>query len=249
MLTDKLKLAWKNAVAALIPNSCALCRLDSKEVVCGVCQQAYFQTGQARCQQCALPLPPASASPRCGDCLSNPPAFDRTVTVCDYAAPQDQLVLALKFGHQLALAPWFASRLRDNILQLSQQEDSELPDLLSAVPLGQGRLAERGFNQAWEITRPLSRHLSVPANAHLLQRSRETAMQSGLPTAARANNVKHAFCLADKEMESVKGLHLGIVDDVMTTGITMHEIATMLKRHGAAKVTAYVFARTLPHLH
>ncbi|MFZ2999960.1 MAG: phosphoribosyltransferase family protein [Undibacterium umbellatum] len=246
MITDKLKQAWQNSISALIPNSCALCHLDSSDVVCSACQLAYFQTEQHRCLQCALPLPPASASPRCGDCLSNPPAFDRTVTVCDYAAPQDQLVLSLKFGHQLALAPWFARMLRDSILQ---RQGSELPDLLCAVPLGAKRLAERGFNQAWEITRPLSKHLGVPGDVHILQRSRETAMQSGLPTAARARNVKHAFCLYQHDMDSVRDLHLGIVDDVMTTGMTMHEIATMLKRHGAAKVTAYVFARTLPHIH
>ena len=246
MIADKLKQAWQNAIAALIPNSCALCHLDSSDVVCSECQLAYFRAEQQRCLQCALPLPPASASPRCGDCLSKPPAFDRTVTVCDYAAPQDLLLLSLKFGHQLALAPWFARMLRDSILQ---QQGNELPDLLCAVPLGARRLAERGFNQAWEITRPLSKHLGIPGDVTILQRSRDTAMQSGLPTAARARNVKHAFCLVQHDMDSVRDLHLGIVDDVMTTGMTMHEIATMLKRHGAAKVTAYVFARTLPHIH
>ncbi|MFZ6872095.1 phosphoribosyltransferase family protein [Undibacterium sp. Di27W] len=246
MFTDKLKLVWQNGIAALIPNSCALCRLDSAEVVCTSCHVTYFQPGPQRCIQCALPLPPGSASPRCGDCLSNPPAFDKTLTVCDYAAPQDQLLLSLKFAHQLALAPWFARMLRDSILR---QAGSELPDLLCAVPLGKARLAERGFNQAWEITRPLSKHLGIPADAHLLQRSRETAMQSGLPTADRASNVKHAFCLDENHLDNVRGLHLGVVDDVMTTGMTLHEIATMLKRHGAAKITAYVFARTLPHIH
>ncbi|BBB69251.1 hypothetical protein UNDYM_4998 [Undibacterium sp. YM2] len=246
MITDKLKMAWKRGLAALIPNSCALCRLDSSEVVCRACHARYFQTVQTRCLQCALPLPPASASPRCGDCLSNPPAFDYTLSVCDYAAPQDQLVLSLKFAHQLALVPWFAGMLRDSILQ---QQGLELPDLLCAVPLGKDRLAERGFNQAWEITLPLAKHLGIAANMHLLQRSRNTAMQSSLPNAARARNVKNAFCIDESQQESLRGMHVGIVDDVMTTGMTLHEIATMLKRYGAAKVTAYVFARTLPHIH
>ncbi|MFZ6776707.1 phosphoribosyltransferase family protein [Undibacterium sp. Ji83W] len=246
MMTDKLKLTWKNGISALIPNSCALCRLDSRDVICSACHLAYFQAGQTRCRQCALPLPPASASPRCGDCLSNPPAFDSSLTVCDYAAPQDQLVLSLKFAHQLALAPLFARMLRDSILQ---QQGKELPDLLCAVPLGKDRLADRGFNQAWEITRPLAKHLGILANMHILQRSRETAMQSGLPTAARARNVKHAFCIDENQLDKLRGAHIGVVDDVMTTGMTLHEIATMLKRYGAAEVTAYVFARTLPHIH
>ena len=74
-------------------------------------------------------------------------------------------------------------------------------------------------------------------------------MQSSLPNAARARNVKNAFCVDESQQESLRGAHVGIVDDVMTTGMTLHEIATMLKRYGAAKVTAYVFARTLPHIH
>jgi len=239
-------MSLKEGMAALLPNSCALCHLDSDEVVCKACLDRYFQATQSRCLQCALPLPPASASPRCGDCLSNPPAFDRTLCVCDYAAPQDQLVLSLKFAHQLALAPWFARMLRDKVMQ---QQTHELPDLLCAVPLGKNRLVERGFNQAWEITRPLAKHLGIPANMHVLQRSRETAMQSSLPNAARARNIKNAFCIAANQQENLRGKHVGIVDDVMTTGMTLHEIATMLKRYGAAKVTAYVFARTLPHIH
>ena len=244
MITDKLKLAWKNGVAALIPNACLLCRQDSSLVICPDCHLAYFSQIKVRCQQCALPLHHSAASPRCGDCLSNPPGFDFSITVCDYAAPQDQLILALKFAHQLALAPYFANLLRDSILQ---QKHQELPDLLCAMPLGRRRLIERGFNQALEIARPLSRQLGIPLDLDVLQRSRETAMQSSLPTAARARNVKHAFSLDESQAESIRGKHVGIVDDVMTTGITMHEVATMLKRYGASTVSAYVFARTLPH--
>lgn len=245
MITDKLKLAWQNTIAALIPCPCALCRADSREVICEACRLGYFTQTLPRCSQCALPLPPHASTSRCGDCLSNPPAFSQTITVCDYAAPQDQLVLALKFGHDLALAPWFASMLRESILQ---QREFELPQLLCAVPLGRRRLAERGFNQAQEIARPLSKQLGIPLGLHVLQRSRDTAMQSSLPNAARAANVKQAFCLAADMTDKIRGMHIGVVDDVMTTGMTMHEIATMLKRFGAAKVSAYVFARTLPHL-
>jgi ComF family protein len=239
---------WKNALTALsrlIPGSCALCHETCQQAVCPACRDRYFRQHLQRCQQCALPLPPQAASLRCGDCLRNPPAFDFTVTVCDYAAPQDQLLLALKFGHELALAPWFASMLRDSILQ---KNSFELPQLLCAVPLGSQRLAERGFNQAVEIARPLSRHLGVALHTRLFHRSRETARQSSLPTDARARNVKNAFSMDENQISTIRGLHVGVVDDVMTTGMTMHEIATMLKRFGAATVSTYVFARTPPHI-
>lgn len=166
------------------------------------------------------------------------------MAVCDYAAPQDQLVLGLKFGHQLALAPLFSGLLRDAILR---QATSELPDLLCVVPLGRQRLAERGFNQAMEIARPLSRHLGIALQPTLLQRSRETVRQSSLHPAERLHNVRNAFTLKPDTAQRVKGLHIGVVDDVMTTGTTLHEIATMLKRFGAAQVSNYVFARTPPH--
>ncbi|MBC3918522.1 ComF family protein [Undibacterium sp. CY18W] len=238
----------KNSLSALLPGSCALCRQAASitdMAVCAACRYAYFARQQERCLQCALPLPANAVSPRCGDCLRNPPAFDMTVAVCDYAAPQDQLVLALKFGHELALAPWFALMLRDSILR---RPAFELPHYLCAVPLGTQRLAERGFNQALEIARPLSRQLGVPLHTGLLHRSRETARQSSLPIDARARNIRQAFSLDEHELHAVKDLHIGIIDDVMTTGMTMHEIATMLKRYGAAKVSTYVFARTPPHL-
>ncbi|MFZ6656400.1 phosphoribosyltransferase family protein [Undibacterium sp. TJN19] len=241
-------LHWKNtlsALSALIPGSCALCHETCQQAVCPACHVRYFHRQPSRCRQCALPLPPGAESPRCGDCLRNPPAFDMAVAVCDYAAPQDQLLLALKFGHQLALAPWFASMLTESILR---QTSFELPQLLCAVPLGAQRLSERGFNQAIEIARPLSQQLGVPLTTQLFHRSRETAMQSSLPTDARARNVKNAFSMDENQIDAIRGQHVGVVDDVMTTGMTMHEIATMLKRFGAATVSTYVFARTLPHI-
>jgi predicted amidophosphoribosyltransferase len=104
-------------------------------------------------------MPPGANTPRCGDCLQNPPAFDSTIVACDYEAPQDRLVLSLKFGHHLALAPVFAAMLRDAILR---QPHQDLPDFLCVVPLSQNRLTERGFNQALEIARPLAQHLGIP---------------------------------------------------------------------------------------
>lgn len=233
------------ALPTLLPCACALCRQTGPQALCQACRARYFTLQPARCRQCGLPLPPSAAAAHCGDCLQNPPAFDYTVVACDYATPQDQLVLALKFGHQLALAPLFAVMLRDAILL---QPRSALPELLCVVPLGPQRLAQRGFNQALEIARPLSRQLGVPLQATLLQRCRETAQQSSLHPDARLRNVRHAFLPDTAALEQIRGAHLGVVDDVMTTGLTLHEIATILKRFGAAKITNYVFARTPPHL-
>ncbi|HTD06068.1 phosphoribosyltransferase family protein [Undibacterium sp.] len=231
-------------LSTLLPSACALCGEHGRQVLCAACHGRFLSARQQRCVQCALPVPESAAQARCGACLKEAPSFDHTVAACNYAAPLDQLVLNLKFGHQLALAPVFSLMLRDAILE---QRSIPLPDMLAMVPLGKRRLAERGFNQALEIAKPLAGHLGIPLMPQLLNRGRETAQQSGLHPDDRHKNVRHAFMLAPDALDSVKGRHIGIVDDVMTTGTTLNEIAGMLKRFGAAKVSNYVFARTLPH--
>ena len=121
-----------------------------------------------------------------------------------------------------------------------------LPDMLCPVPLGHGRLVERGFNQALEIARPLASALGVALHPTLLARTLDTAAQSGVAPSERARNVRGAFAVADPDL--VAGRHIGLVDDVMTSGHTLGELAATCKRFGAARVTNLVFARTPPHL-
>jgi ComF family protein len=181
---------------------------------------------------------------RCGACLAEARSFDATLVAGDYAAPLDQLVLRLKFGGQLALATLFAQLLHEAALR---QPDFLLPDLLCPVPLGPSRLAERGFNQALEMARPLARMLGLPLHRTLVQRVRETQAQSGLAPGERGRNMARAFTLAPQARSLVCGRHIGIVDDVMSSGQTLDELAATLKRFGAARVSNLVFARTPPH--
>lgn len=178
----------------------------------------------------------------CGQCLAQPPAFDATLVAADYAVPLDQLVLQLKFGGRLALAALFARCLRDAVLQ---QPGFVLPALLCPVPLGPRRLAERGYNQALEIARPLARSLGVALHPRLAQRVHETQAQSTVSPERRHDNIAGAFAVTDGAL--VDGRHVGIVDDVMTSGQTLNELAATFKRYGAARVTNLVFARTPPH--
>ena len=228
------------ALRLLLPSTCALCGAGCDGVVCAGCQGAYV-LARTRCARCANPLPDAVAM--CGACLAAPPPFDATVVAVDYAAPLDQLVLQLKFGARLALAPWCAAMLRDAVLA---RPGLALPDLLCPVPLGHGRLVERGFNQALEIARPLASALGVALHPTLLARTLDTAAQSGVAPSERARNVRGAFAVADADL--VAGRHVGLVDDVMTSGHTLGELAATCKRFGAARVTNLVFARTPPHL-
>ena len=225
---------------AMLPSACALCGGYGDEAVCAACEQAYVLP-VVRCPCCANPAGALDAGRHCGACLANAPAFDATVAACDYTAPLDSLVLQLKFGAQLALAPWMARVLRAAIAARAPA----LPDLLCPVPLGPRRLVERGYNQALEVARPLAMALALPVMPQLLQRVRETSAQSGAAPGERKKNVRGAFGV--NAACDVRGRHVGVVDDVMSSGHTLDEIAATLKRAGAARVTNIVFARTPPH--
>ncbi|MFN3788590.1 double zinc ribbon domain-containing protein [Massilia sp.] len=230
---------------ALLPSSCVLCGGLGREAVCPACTAAHARDVHTRCPCCANPVASGDGARRCGACLADPPAFDATVAACDYAAPVDRLVLQLKFAGRLALASWMAGRLRGAVLARGPDLHA-LPELLCPVPLGPRRLAERGYNQALELARPLSASLGIALAPRLLERQLETAAQSGVAPGERRRNVRGAFALADGR-PSLEGMHVGVVDDVMTSGHTLDELAGVLKRAGAARVTNLVFARTPPH--
>ena len=210
----------------LFGGSCFLCRGAASAILCAQCDAELPRLQPPRCPRCAL------ASPRgetCGRCLAQAPHFDATVAALAYAFPADALVHALKFRGELALAPLLAGLLRERI-------DARV-DLVVPVPLSRARLQERGFNQALEI----SRHLGAKVEIDLCRRVRDTAAQMDLPFGDRQGNVRGAFACAG----DVKGLCLAVVDDVMTTGATLDEMARTLKRAGAARVVNWVLARTL----
>jgi ComF family protein len=243
----------------LLPSSCALCGGGCDGVVCTPCRDHFCLPVTNRCARCANPFPdtetrPAPdepSSPRrrgskfldstCPTCQAYPPAYDATIFAVDYAPPLDQLVLQLKFSARLPLAPWFAEMLRDAVLA---KTGLPLPDLLCPVPLGPSRLVERGYNQALEIARPLARLLGVALHPTLAARQLDTRAQSGVSPHDRAENIRGAFAISDPGL--VQGRHIGIVDDVMTSGNTLEELAATFKRFGAARVSNLVFARTPP---
>ena len=233
--------------ATLLPAQCALCGIGCPQVLCSPCRAQYLGQGRgqlrARCRQCANPLADIEVALLCGRCLRQRPAYDATVTAFDYAAPVDQLLLQLKFGARLALAPLLAELLH---VAIQQQQAWDAPQLLCPVPLGPARLAERGFNQALEIARPLARLLQVPLQPRLAQRLRDTRAQSSVAPQERQANLAHAFAIAPEHGALLQGCHVGIVDDVMSSGHTVNALAAVCKSAGAARVSILGVARTPP---
>ena len=196
------------------------------------------QLYRRRCIQCAIALESRHTARHCHACLAGAPDFDATVVIADYDWPLDHLVTGLKFRAQLPLAAWLAGQL-GNALAAAP---GDLPDVLLPVPLSPARLHSRGYNQAWEIARRLARQLNIPARANALHRVRDNPAQATLDRAERLTNLLGAFVVA--EPARIVGRHIGVVDDVMTTGTTLGEIATQLKRAGASRITNVVALRT-----
>jgi ComF family protein len=228
--------------ARLLPGCCMLCGDDARAPVCAACCTRYLSPHAPRCRRCAVPLPATAATSLCGACVTDPPAFDASITATLYAPPADLLVQALKFRACLPLARAFAQQM----LRAATDEPQVMAaEVAIAVPLSAARLAARGFNQAQEIARPLARALRLPLATGSCVRVRDTAPQSGLAPADRRDNMRGAFAVTQRRAVDAK--HVLLIDDVMTTGHTLGALAACLKRHGAASVTNLVFARTPPH--
>ena len=217
---------------SLLGQECLLCGAGSGDaLLCAGCAADLPWLGEA-CPQCAGP---SRGGDRCGTCLTQPPHFDATLAVWRYEFPVDRLVLALKYGRRLALAEALGDALAAQV--------GERPvDAIVPMPLSRRRLAERGFNQAMEIARHAGRRMGLAIAPQLVERVRDTAPQTDLPHDARAANVRGAFACA----APVAGKTLAVVDDVMTTGASLEELARTLKRAGAATVENWVVARTWP---
>ncbi len=213
-------------VHAWVGEDCPLCgRECSPEFLCPACI-AELPALPESCPCCALPSPAAAV---CGSCLNRPPHFDATLALWRYEFPCDGLVQALKYRARLALAGFFARNLATRPIP-------EV-DLIVPMPLHPARLAERGFNQALEI----ARHLGRPIAPRGVLRVKDTLPQTELPYEERAKNVRGAFlCRLD-----LSGASVAVLDDVMTTGATLNELARALKRAGATRVENFVIARTI----
>lgn len=219
------------------PSQCAVCRSWQSQRICADCWQR-FAAPVHRCQRCATKLPAAVAV--CGQCIKQPPPYERTVAALDYDYPWDGLLGALKFRAALDLAPALAERLHAAVLDSAAPR----PDLLLPTPLAARRLSERGHNQAWEIAHRLARRLARPAEPALLLRIKDTPHQLALPRAKREANVRGAFAVEPSRRGALAGRRVAVVDDVMTTGATAAEMARTLLQAGAAGVQLWVLART-----
>lgn len=218
--------------------NCLLCGTSNNDCcgdLCAPCRMGLPYPPRYRCPVCALP---AAEDLVCGACLADPPAFGRTVAALSYAFPADALIHSLKYRENLAMSAVLADLMVERIAGVTSPAP---PDFIAPMPLHPARLRERGFNQALEIARHVSNKSGIALLPDACKRIKDTPPQTGLPWKEREKNIRGAFAC---EMD-LTGQHVAVLDDVMTTGATLNELARVLRKRGATEVSAWVVARTL----
>ena len=216
----------------LMAPACLLCGgRGDRDGLCDGCQASLPKLTNMHCPVCAIPNPTAE---RCGRCVSKAPHFDRVVAAFTYEFPATVLIQGLKYQGNLACARPLAAGMADAL------EAEPYPDLIMPMPLARARLADRGFNQAMEISRRIAAVFGLDISSDICRRTREGSPQAILPWKQRASNIRGAFsCESD-----LNGKSVAVVDDVLTTGATLNELAMTLKSRGAREVIGWIAART-----
>lgn len=244
-------LAWQRVQAGLrevfarLPSSCPLCQDPAYGgCLCALCRQDVLASRLAFpcCERCGLC--PAQASD-CPDCIALVPAFEKVIAACDYAFPADQLIRQFKqqhrFQHSRALAALIAQSLQGAMPEWWGQA------WLVPIPASRQALLRRGFNPAVELARGVQVHLGARVRTDILLRSRETGaerVQKRLQRSQRLQAAGQAFVCR----QNLAQAHIVLVDDVMTTGATLHAAASVLRQAGAKTVWGVVAARTPYHV-
>ena len=245
---SRLSGGWRSLghLAQHLPSQCAVCHAWPAQRICHACTARFMQP-QPRCSTCAMPLSAAAQSqsqsqPQCSACRRHPPPLDACIAAVTYGYPWSSAITQFKFNGD----PGWAGALAA-LLHSTPPVEAALAaaDWVLPIPLSRQRLQERGFNQALLLARQLTQQ-SAPhkTSADVLLRLQHTTAQSQLPRSERLHNLSGAFAIEPLRQSQLQGSRIVLIDDVMTTGATLHAAAQVLRRAGAAHITAIVVART-----
>lgn len=235
-IRDATRQVALRALHEIIPRICVFCGDIGAPDGGAICAGCFDDLPwlENPCPTCAMPLGVAlDQGSACGACQADPPPFVRTVVALDYGFPIDAAIKRCKFHGRLQYVPAFTEILLHVSHTLPDDVDALLP-----VPLHRWRHLRRGFNQAMEMARPLSRKLGLPLVRNV-RRSVATPYQSGLDAAERRRNLESAFALRG----TIRAKHIAIVDDVVTTGATCRQLAALMLGHGVPRVSVLALAR------
>ncbi|MEO0393460.1 MAG: ComF family protein, partial [Pseudomonadota bacterium] len=236
---------WGRRVVDLVlPPRCPSCGQDVEAtgLICPNCWSDLRILAPPWCHQCGRPFAHGEDDDTqlCGACLQNPPHYDHARAAFAYQGAARKLVLSLKYADRLYLAPLIADWLNRAVQGLPDYP-GDTPALVVPVPLHWRRLMGRKYNQAAELARALVKvmdekptGLAAHYSPDLVKRVRSTPPQGSEQAPSRHLNVQRAFSVIDPA--AVQDAYIILVDDVITTGATVNELAKILKQAGAARV-------------
>lgn len=243
---DIMKKTFAPILHLLFPPLCRACGepLDSEvgTLLCPGCMSAASPLRPPFCDRCGYPLPGLkdtleAPTPRCSHCALSVLFFERARSAVSYESPFRELIHQFKFKGSWRVRPFLVNMYLEGFGRYFAGEhfDGVVP-----VPLHWLRHFQREFNQAEILARALSEAWPIPLLENTVRRVRYTTPQSRLSGRWRESHLEGAFVPGPTP---VNGLNLLVVDDVMTTGMTLSACAEVLRAGGAASVTAYTLAR------
>jgi competence protein ComFC len=215
----------------LFPPNCGGCdRFGVKW--CDECRSSVVKLDTNVCTICGKPQPYPQV---CPECVAQAPYYDATVSWALYRGPLRTAIHRLKYGGDLGLGEYFSRMLIEKLCMVPW-----LLDLVLPVPMSSSHAAQRGYNQADLLARPVAYNLNLPYKPGLIKKARENRSQVGLTRIEREENVKDAFEVTERIYRNQRVL---VIDDIMTTGSTLNSCAKALKEAGAAAVYGLTLAR------
>jgi len=240
MVIKGLRCAARVFLDLVLPPRCVLCgSIQQSEGVCFSCVNCLTFFSEACCKSCGHPFESDFAPHlRCGACEASPPPLTSCRSVVVYNDKSRTLILRFKRLKQVFLARFLKDRLCHHGQALLKEADYVMP-----VPLHPRRLWWRGFNQSALLARLCTVKSHARYVPNVLKRVKSTKVMEGMNRAARIRNVQGAFWVCERSALKVRGKKILLIDDVYTTGATLHACAKVLLKKGAQSVSALTFAR------
>ncbi len=218
--------------------NCVFCDLPAHNPEVNICSKCFDDLPwlQNHCFTCALPLPSSAIRQQCKLCIDHPPAYNQTWAAFNYQFPLNLLMPVIKIDKNRHHLHWMASCL---VAKIKAQSDYVLPQVIIPTPISKAKLIRKGFNQTQYLASLINKKLTLDVDKSLVYKIRETSSQADLNAQQRRRNLIGAF-----KVNANNYSHVAIIDDVMTTGSTMHEMAKELRGSGVQTIDIWIIART-----